>query len=99
VLYILHYTLDGGRGHVLDTVVHQNVGLSEVIVTDVLHLDHDQYCSAFLTLLEGGKLEIHLKKLTDREQFQSLASELISPNIQIYSSMKLIKQHMTPQPL
>jgi hypothetical protein len=36
-----YYTLDG-RGDVLDIVVHQNVGLSEVIVTDILDSDHDQ---------------------------------------------------------
>jgi hypothetical protein len=43
-----HYTPDG-RGDVLDTVVHQNVRLSEVTVAD-------QQCLAFWTLLERGKL-------------------------------------------
>jgi hypothetical protein len=37
--YSTHYTLDGGGG-VLDTVVHQNVRLSEVIVTDILDSYH-----------------------------------------------------------
>jgi hypothetical protein len=34
-----HYT-PHGRGDVLNTVVHQNVRLSEVIVTDILDSDH-----------------------------------------------------------
>jgi hypothetical protein len=32
----VHYTPDG-RGDVLNTVIHQNIRLSEVIVNDILH--------------------------------------------------------------
>jgi hypothetical protein len=37
--YSTHYTPDG-RGDVLDTVIHQNVRLPEVSVTDILNSAH-----------------------------------------------------------
>lgn len=40
-----------------------------------------------------------VEKFTDWEWFQSLASELISPSIQILSSEEAEKQHMTLQPM
>jgi hypothetical protein len=49
-----HCTPDG-RGDVLDIVVHQNVRLSEVIVTDILHSGHLPIM--FWVLLERGKLK------------------------------------------
>jgi secreted Zn-dependent insulinase-like peptidase len=55
-------------------MVHQNNRLSEVIVTDVLDSDHRR------------KALEPVKKLTDRDLSQILASELISSNNQIHSS-------------
>jgi hypothetical protein len=47
--YSTHYITDG-RGDVLDIVVHQNVRLSEVIVTNNLDSDHQHICPALWTL-------------------------------------------------
>jgi hypothetical protein len=81
----MHYTPDG-RDDVLDTVVHQNVRLSEVTVTDILDSDHLPIIFSILEPVRMREALDPVEKLTDWEQFQSLASELISPNIQIHSS-------------
>jgi hypothetical protein len=69
-----------GRDDVLDVLVHQNARQSEVIVTDILDSDH------LWTLLERREALGPVENLTDRELLQSLASEVISPNIQIHCS-------------
>jgi hypothetical protein len=80
-----HYTPDG-TGDVLDIVVHQNVRLAEIIVTDIL--DSDQLPIMLSILDSVGKREAldPVEKLTHWEFVKSLASELISQNIQIHSS-------------
>jgi hypothetical protein len=57
---------------VLDVVVHQNIRLSDVIVSDVLDSDHLPIIFRILELLD---------KFIDWDQFHSLASELIPPGI------------------
>jgi hypothetical protein len=50
----MHYTSDG-VGDVLDLVVHQNVRLSEVIVTDILDSDHLPLIFGILDPVRTGK--------------------------------------------
>jgi hypothetical protein len=82
------YTPDG-RGNVLDIVVHQNVRLSEVIVTDILDSDHLPIMFSILNPARTREAldPIEKKKLRKWQVFQSLASELISPNIQIQMNL------------
>jgi hypothetical protein len=80
-----HYTPDG-RGDVLDTVVHQNVRQSEVIVTDILDSNHLPIMFSILDPVRIRQALDPVEKLADWELFQSLASELVSPNIKIHSS-------------
>jgi hypothetical protein len=75
-----HYTPDG-RGDVLDIVVHQNVRLSEATVTDTLGSDHLPIMFNILDHVRTSEAVDPVEMLTDWELFQSLASELISPNI------------------
>jgi hypothetical protein len=80
-----HYIPDG-RGDVLDLAVHQNVRLSEVIVTNILDSDH---LSIMLSILDPVRMRETLEpveKLKNWDVFQSLATELVSANILIYSS-------------
>jgi hypothetical protein len=75
-----HYTPDG-KCDFLDTVVHQNV-----IVTDILDSDYLQKMFSFLDTVRTREALDPVEKLTDWELFQNLASELTSPNIQIHFS-------------
>jgi hypothetical protein len=84
MLYIT-YTPDG-RGDVLDTVVYQNVRLSEVTVTDIPDSDHLPTMFSILNPARTREASDPIEKLREWQVFQSLASELISPNIQIYFS-------------
>jgi hypothetical protein len=80
------------NGDVLDTAVHMNGRLSEVIVSDILESDH---LPIVFHLLDHVKTRNHwdpVDKLRDWEQFQSLASELVSPRIQINSGEKVDKR-------
>jgi hypothetical protein len=82
-----HYTPDG-TDDVLDIVVHQKVQLSEVTVTDILDSDHlpELIMFSILDPVTMRETSDSVEKLTDWELFQSLASELKSPNIEIHSS-------------
>jgi hypothetical protein len=79
-----HYS-PTGNGDVLDIVVHQNVRLSEVIVSDILDSDHLPIIFHILDHVKIRDLSTPVEKITDWERFQDLASELISPRIQISS--------------
>jgi hypothetical protein len=83
----MHYT-PNGRGDVLDIMVHQNVHLSEVIVTDILDVDHLQIMFSICDHVRTREALDPVEKFTDWEQFQSLGSELISPRTQIHTSDK-----------
>jgi hypothetical protein len=63
-----HYS-PAGNGYVLDIVVHKNIRLSHVIVSDILDSDHFH----ILDHVRTEKLSEPLKKFTDWEQCQSLA--------------------------
>jgi hypothetical protein len=73
---------------VLDIVFHQNIRLSDVIVSDILDSDH---LPVIFHILEHVKIRNHsdpIEKCTDWDRFQSLASELMSPKIEIKSGVE-----------
>jgi hypothetical protein len=70
-----HYS-PTGNGDVLDIVVHKNVRLSEVIVSDILDSDHIPVFFHLLHIINRN-LSDPVNKFTDWERFQRLASELI----------------------
>jgi hypothetical protein len=71
---------------VLDVVLQRNVRISDVNVLEILDLDHlpilFDVLDHFSTRDNSVSIEIH----TDWEKFQSLASVLIAPRIQIHTS-------------
>jgi endonuclease/exonuclease/phosphatase family metal-dependent hydrolase len=62
--YPTHYP-PAGNGDVLDIVVHQNVRLSEVIVSDVLHSDHLPIIFHILDHVTITNLSDPVEKFTD----------------------------------
>jgi hypothetical protein len=77
-----------GNGDVLDIVVHQNIRLSDVIVSDILESDHLQKISHILDHVKIRNFSEHIEKFIDWDRFQSPNSELLSPRIQINSGVK-----------
>jgi hypothetical protein len=67
---------------VLDIVVHKNIRVSDVIVSDILDSDH-------LPIVKN--LSEPIEKFTDWDRFQRLASELISPQVKINSGVEADK--------
>jgi hypothetical protein len=88
--YSTRHTPDG-KGDVLHIVVHENVRLSEVIVTDFLGSDRLPIKFSILDPVRRREALDPVENSTDWEQFQSLTSELISSNIEIHSSNKADK--------
>jgi hypothetical protein len=74
-----------GNGDVLDIVVHKNVCLSEIIVSDILDSDHLLVILHLLDHVRTRNLLDPVDNFTNWERFQSLVSELISSKIQINS--------------
>jgi hypothetical protein len=66
-----------GNGDVLDIVVHKNMRLSNVIVSDILDSDHLPIIFHILDHVRTKIVSAPLEKFTDWERFQSLASNLI----------------------
>jgi hypothetical protein len=85
-----HYC-PSGNGDMLDIVVHQNIRVSDVILSDILGSDHLPILYHILEHVKIRNLLEPTKKFTDWEQFQSLASELISPKIEIKSGVEADK--------
>jgi hypothetical protein len=85
-----HYS-PAGNGDVLNIVVHQNVRLSEVIVSDVLDSDHLPIAFHILDHVTTRNLSDPVEKFTDWERFQNIASNLVSPRIQINSGVEADK--------
>jgi hypothetical protein len=83
----------------LDIVVHKNVPLSEVTVSDILDSDHLPIVFHLLDHARTRNLSDLVDKFTVWAWFQSLASKLISPRIQINSGQKPMKQPTTLLPL
>jgi hypothetical protein len=80
-----------GNGDVLVIVVHKNIEVSDVIVSDILDSDHLPIILHILDHVKIRNLSDPIEKFTDWDQFQSLASELISPKIEITSEAEADK--------
>jgi hypothetical protein len=89
----LHYMPD--ISGVLNNAVHHRDWFSEVIIVDILHTDHRPI------ILIGTREEtsVTVEKLADWELFQSLFSEITSPDTssQIHSFTKTTEQHVPSQ--
>jgi hypothetical protein len=70
---------------VFDIFLHEIVQLSEVIASDILASDYLPIVFHLLDHIRFMNLSDHVDKFTDSGRFQSVASELISPTIQINS--------------
>jgi hypothetical protein len=58
------------NGEVLDIVVHKNVRLSEIIVSDILDWDHLPIVFQFPDHIKTWNLSDSLEKITDWERHQ-----------------------------
>jgi hypothetical protein len=87
----VRYISPRGNGDVLDSVVHKNIRLTNVIVSDILDSDHLPIIFHILDHVRTHNLSVPAEKFTDWERFQSLASNLISPSIQINSGVEADK--------
>jgi hypothetical protein len=67
-----HFTV--GNGDVLDIVVHKNIRLSDVIVSEILDSDHLPITFHILDHVRTKQISKPLEKFTNWERFQSLAS-------------------------
>jgi hypothetical protein len=74
-----------GNGGVLDIVVHQGIRLSGIVAPDILDSDHLPIAFYKLDHVKTKNFSEPAEKFTDWEGFQSLASDLISPRIEINS--------------
>jgi hypothetical protein len=90
--YPTHYST-AGNGDVLDIVVHQNIRVSDVIVSDTLHSlsDHLPILFHIVDRVKIRNIPEPIENFTDWDQFQSLSSELVSPRIEINSGVEADK--------
>jgi hypothetical protein len=80
-----------GNGDVLDIVVHKNIWLSEVIVSDNMDSDKLPVVFHLLNHVRAENLWDSVGKFKYWERFQSLASESIPTIIQINSGEEVDK--------
>jgi hypothetical protein len=85
-----HYS-PAGNGDMLDIVVHQNIRVSEVMVSDILDSVHLPIVFHILDHVKIRNLSEPIEKFTDWDRFQSLASDFISPRIEINSGVEADK--------
>jgi hypothetical protein len=76
---------------VLDIVVHKNIRVSDVIISDILDSDHLPLVFHILDHVKIRNLSEPIEKFTDWNRFQSLASELVSPQVKINSGVEVDK--------
>jgi hypothetical protein len=88
-----------GNGDMLDIFVHKNIRLSEVIDSDILDSDRLPIVFHLLYHVRTGNILDLVDKFKDREWFQSLASELLSPRIKISLWEEAVKWPFTSLPL
>jgi len=70
---------------VLDIVVHRNIRISDVNLLEILDSDHLPILFRMLDDVSTRDISAPVEIYTDWERFQSLASDLISPKIQIHT--------------
>jgi hypothetical protein len=85
-----HYSI-AGNDAILDTVVHQNIGLSSVAVSNILDSDHLLITFHILDHNKIRNLSEPIEKFTNWERFQSLASDLISRRLEINTAAEADK--------
>jgi hypothetical protein len=85
-----HYS-PAGNGDMLDIVVHQNIRVSDVTVSDILDSDHQPIIFHILDHVKIRNLSEPIGKITDWDRFQSFTSELISPRMEINSGVEADK--------
>jgi hypothetical protein len=88
-----------GNGDVLDIVVHKNIRLSDVIVSDILDSGYLPITFYILDHVRTKQISKPLEKFTDWERFQSLASNLVSPKAEINSGVEADKAACAFQPV
>jgi hypothetical protein len=86
----IHYS-PVGNGDVLDTMAHKNIRLSDVIVSKILDSDNLPIMFHILDHVRIKQIFEPLEKFTNWELFQSLASNLISPRVEINSGVEADK--------
>jgi hypothetical protein len=84
---------------VLDIVAHQNIRVSDVIVSDILGSDHLTIVFHILDHVKIRNLSEPVEKFTDWERFQSLALERVSPRVEINSGVEADKEARDSTPL
>jgi hypothetical protein len=72
-----HSLFSCGKGDMLDIVVHQNIGVSNVIISDILYSDHLPIVFNILCHVKIRNPSEPIEKLTDWDRFQNLASEYL----------------------
>jgi hypothetical protein len=72
-----------GNGDILDIVAHQNIRLSGRIFSGILESDHLPVVFHILDHLKTKNFLEPVEKFRDWQRFQSLASDLILPRIEI----------------
>jgi hypothetical protein len=77
-----HYS-PTGNGDESVFIVHKNVRLSEVIVSDILDSDHLPIVFHLRDHIRTRNMSELVDKFAESERFQRLTSVLISPKIQI----------------
>jgi hypothetical protein len=85
-----HYS-PAENGDVLIIMVHHNIRVSDVNVSDILDSDHLTIVFHILDHAKIRNLSEPIEKFTDWDWFQSLDSELISPKIEIKSGVEADK--------
>jgi hypothetical protein len=81
-----------GNGDMFHIVVHKNVQVSEVTVSDILDSDQLPIVFRLLDHFRTRNLSDQVDKFKDWERCQSPASEFISPRIQIKSGEEANKE-------
>jgi hypothetical protein len=77
------YFVSDGRGDVLGIVIHKDVRLSDVRVLDIMDSDHLPIMFCIWDHVKTREILDPVEKFTDWERFNSLASALVSPRIEI----------------
>jgi hypothetical protein len=74
-----------GNGDVLEIIVNKNTRFSNVIVSEILDSDHLPIIFYIMDHIRTTKLLEPLNKFIDWDYFQSLATDVMSPRIEINS--------------
>jgi hypothetical protein len=85
------HSFPAGNGDVLNIVVHKNIRVSDVIVSDILDSDQQPLVFHILDHVKIRNLSEPIEKFTDWDRFQSHAFQLMRPQIKIKSGVEAHK--------